>query len=107
MEKQIHELNPDTNTVRIIKKDTTYVRISKIWLSELPAELRSTQRLLLILLKSYKGKQGLICPSLRTLAMNSGLSLKGVFKIIKQLEEMKAIKIAKKTGKYNSYKVLV
>lgn len=108
--------NPD-GSVRIIRKkegsdnwrneleNKNWVRIPHNWAQEALKDLRPVERWVLVVLKSYKGTKG-IYPSLRELSNTSGLSLKGVWTIVKRLEKRKKIEIIKARGKYNTYKIL-
>jgi DNA-binding Lrp family transcriptional regulator len=68
--------------------------------------LDTAERLTLLVLMSYKGKDGLICPSLRTISTATGLSLSWQWRIIKKLNKERKIKIIKRKGKYNTYEML-
>ena len=83
-----------------------WVRIPHQWAQEGLKDLRPTERWALIVLKSYKGKEGLIYPSLRTLSDETGFSLRGIARIIKRLEKLKKIKIIRTKGKENHYQML-
>lgn len=93
----------EKNAMRPIK-DESWVRLPKRWLEGL--DIKSGERWVLVVLKSYKGKEGLICPSLRTLSVITGLSLRQTAKTIRKLEKLGKIKIIKTKGKYNTYKIL-
>ena len=102
--------NPD-GSVRVIRKKGKskkgwYVRIPHRLPREAFKALNPTERLTLLILMSYEGEEALICPSLRTLADEIGLSLKWTWETIKKLEKEKYIKISKEKGKYNTYKML-
>jgi hypothetical protein len=88
------------------EKKNWYVRIPRTLTRRTMKDLNPTERLTLLLLMSYEGKEKLICPSLRTLAGEIGIGLSWVWKIIKKLEKEKYIKITKEKGKYNTYKML-
>ncbi len=88
------------------KKKGWYVRIPHSLARGPMKGLNPTERLTLLVLMSYEGKEGLICPSLRTLAGDIGVNFKWVWKIIKKLEKEKYIKITKEKGKYNTYEML-
>lgn len=104
MPKQIIE-TLENGSVRITNIDNNWIRIPHKWLQNL-TDLTPTERYVLIVLKSYQGKTGLICPSLRELATSSGYSLPSIWKIIKRLQQKKVIIIMKEKGKYNKYRIL-
>jgi len=87
-------------------KDDSWVRIPHRWAQEALRGSKPADRWVLVVLKSYKGKEGRICPSLRTLSATTGFSLRGIQGIIKRLEKLKKIKIIKTKGNFNTYKIL-
>lgn len=105
MKKQIIENLPN-GSVRISYTDTNWVRIPHRWAQEGLKGLNPSERWVLVVLKSYKGKEGLICPSFRELSATTGFSLKGIALIIKRLGDKKRIRITKNKGKYNIYQML-
>lgn len=118
MEKIIHEdeyskdiLLPD-GSVRVVRKKERknkkrwYVRIPHSLMSGAMKDLNPTQRLTLLVLMSYEGKDGLVCPSLRTLVKQIGVNLPSTHRIIKRLGKQGYVKITKEKGKYNTYKML-
>lgn len=98
-------IDPETNTATPIKDDG-WIRIPKKWLQGLKG-ITPSERLTLVVLKSYRGKQGLVCPSLRTLSADTGIGLTWIHTLIKKLEKKNCIKITKTKGKYNTYQILV
>ena len=69
--------------------------------------LEPSEKWVLVVLMSYRGKEGLICPSLRTLADDTGFSLRWIEEIIKELKKKKYIGIVKEKGKFNTYQILI
>jgi hypothetical protein len=105
MKKQIIEYLSG-GSVRVSYADDNWVRIPHRWAQEGLKGLGPSERWVLVVLKSYKGKGGLICPSLRVLSGTTGFSLRGVAKIINRLKKLKKIRIIKTKGKYNTYQML-
>lgn len=93
-------------SVRVLYIDENWVRIPHRWAQEGLKGLNPNERWVLVVLKSYKGKTGLLCPSFRELSATSGFSLKGIALIIKRLADKKKIRITKTKGKYNTYQML-
>ena len=104
---QMVEYLPNGSVRISYAKDSHWVRIPHILTQEAMKGLKPSERFTLLVLMSYKGKQSLICPSLRTLSAETGYSLRGIAKIIKRLEKEKYIEIFKRKGKYNTYKMLI
>lgn len=105
--KEIIIPKKEKEKIKPIKKGW-YVRIphSPKLTQEVMKGLGSAERLSLLGLLSYEGKEGVICPSLRTLARLTGLSLAWQWRIIKKLSRKRKIIIIKEKGKYNTYKML-
>ena len=90
---------------KFTEKDSNYVRIPKTWLESL-SNLSASEKYLLLLLKSYKGRDGLIYPSQMTLAKVSGFTRVYVNQKIKSLKRKKAIETERKGNRWY-YKILV
>lgn len=87
----------------ISNDNRNWVHIPHKWLQSL--EIKTSEKWIIVVLKSYKNKEtGLICPTERMLANDTGYSLKWVWKLIKKLEKKRIITIIKK-GKCHHYRI--
>lgn len=80
-------------------------KFAKVYLSRIDGKASALAQVVFMYLSKYADKRGICYPSVKTLMKHTKLSNKTIIKLIRELEEIGAIRIKKTNGARNIYKI--